>query len=316
MSENRGVIVDSAEPGRLLLGALPVPASLPSEASIRVRAISLNRGEVRMSRSPRPGWRPGWDFAGEVEQAAADGTGPAAGARVVGMLRSGAWAERIAAPTNQLAELPESVTFAQGAALPVAGLTAMHALMKGGFLLEKRVFVTGATGGVGDFALQLARLAGAIPVAHVRRSEQEAQVREAGAEHVVIGDRLTGAERFGPYSLALDSVGGEVLTDLLALVEEGSKVVLFGTSGGGEVTFNASKFYGTGMTTLYGFFLFDELRTVEAASVGLKRLAGLVAQGRLTPRISLEADWTDVDRIARELMDRTYPGKAVLTVHS
>ena len=60
---------------------------------------------------------------------------------------------------NALAELPDKVTFSQAATFPVAGLTALHALGKGGPLLGKRVLVTGATGGVGDFAVQLARLA-------------------------------------------------------------------------------------------------------------------------------------------------------------
>src|SRR5207302_7521683 len=104
---------------------------------------------------------PGWDLAGIVENEAADGSGPRTGSRVVGMLNPGAWAEVVAVPTSILAEIPESVSFAQAATLPVAGLTALWALEHGGLLLDRLVLITGASGGVGHFACQITRKAGA-----------------------------------------------------------------------------------------------------------------------------------------------------------
>lgn len=307
----KAVIVPPEKPGQLVIGDVSPPEPQRGEVLVSVAAVSLNRGEVRMSGNPRPNWRPGWDFAGVV----AEGQGSlAAGTRVVGIARSGAWAEQVAVPVDQVAAIPDSVTFAQAATLPVAGLTALHALIKGGFLLERPFLVTGATGGVGDFAIQLAKLGGAFVVAHVRRPDQEAQVREAGADAVVVGDRLTDASQYGPFALILDSVGGQILGDALEIVEEGSKIVSIGTSAGNSVTFNADLFYGKGMTSLYGMYLFDELKTVEAASIGLARLAGLVAKGKLKPRIALEAPWTDVDVVATKLLERSYPGKAVLHI--
>ena len=253
-------------------------------------------------------------MAGMVEKAAEDGSGPPVGARVVGMVRAGAWAEQTAVPTDALAEIPANVTFAQAATLPVAGLTAYHALHKGGLLLGKNVLVTGASGGVGDYVLQLGKLAGASMTAHVRRPDQEAAAREAGAENVVVGETPAEAKAYGPFALMIDSVGGSVLGTVLGMVEEGTKVVCFGTSAGNSITFDAQKFYGVGMASLYGLILFDELKTVESASVGLARLAKLVGAGKLTPRISQEADWSEVDSVAQQLLDRAYPGKAVLTV--
>ena len=158
---NLAVVVDPDAPGRLVLKPVPEPSPDRSEAIVRVCAISLNRGEVRRSTMAAAGWRPGWDLAGVIERAAADGTGPTVGERVVGFLPEGAWAQRVAVPKNALAELPEKVTFSQAATFPVAGLTALLALGKGGPLLGKRVLITGATGGVGDFAVQLARPSGA-----------------------------------------------------------------------------------------------------------------------------------------------------------
>src|SRR5262245_47596973 len=128
MGTMRALVVDATAPGRLALGEVEAPRPAPSEALVRVAAISLNRGDVREVASEADGYRPGWDFAGTVEAAAADGSGPRAGTRVVGMLESGAWAELVAAPTSSIAALPEAVSFAQAATLPVAGLTALYGL--------------------------------------------------------------------------------------------------------------------------------------------------------------------------------------------
>src|SRR5262252_7079685 len=213
---NRAVVVDPAAPGRLVIASLPDPTPDRGEAVVRVRAISLNRGEVRRAGMAPAGWRPGWDFAGEVERAAADGSGPRVGARVVGLLLEGAWAERLAVPTHALADLPDKVTFAQAATFPVAGLTALHALAKGGLALGRRVLITGATGGVGDFAVQLARLAGAHVTAVARRSDQTAVLREWGAHEVVVGDEIPPTPK---YDLIIDSVGGPTLGTALAALE-------------------------------------------------------------------------------------------------
>src|SRR5579864_7442648 len=155
MANIQAVVVDPNAPGHLALREVVYPSAGPSDALVWVEAISLNLGEVRGSQSAQEGYRPGWDLAGVVEQEAANGSGPRKGARVVGMLSSsGAWAQVVAVPTNILAELPDSVSFAQAATLPIAGLTALRALEKGGSLVERLVLVNGASGGVGHLACQ------------------------------------------------------------------------------------------------------------------------------------------------------------------
>jgi NADPH:quinone reductase-like Zn-dependent oxidoreductase len=259
------------------------------------------------------GWCPGWDLAGVVEQAAADGSGPRSGARVVGFLRSGAWAASVAVPTHALAALPEAVTFAQAATLPVAGLTALYALTKRGLLLHRRVCITGATGGVGDFAIQLAHLAGAQVIAQVRRPEQVALVKQIGADDVVIGEDTAAFAQHGPYDLVLESVGGQCLASALATLAKDGVCVSLGGSASHEVTCDIRQFRQTGRTTLYGFILFEEL-ALEPAAVGLAHLAGLIAAGKLKPTISVEAPWTQIGQVARQLLDRQFVGKAVLHV--
>jgi NADPH:quinone reductase-like Zn-dependent oxidoreductase len=310
VSANRAVVVDPEAPDRLVFRPVPDPVPDRGEAVVRVRAISLNRGEVRRAGMAAAGWRPGWDLAGEVERAAADGSGPRPGARVVGLLPEGAWAERVAVPTHALAELPAAVTLSQAATFPVAGLTALHALARGGPLLGRRVLVTGATGGVGDFAVQLARLGGAHVTASARRDSQVEALRRLGAHEVVVGDAIPPEPR---YDVVIESVGGRTLGTALAAVARGGVCVSLGVSAATQVTFDARQFFFTGRTTLYGFYLFAELGA-EPASPGLRRLADLVAAGRLAPHISVERPWSEIARVAQDLMDRRFPGKAVLTV--
>ena len=310
MSDIRAVVVDPEAPGRLVIRPVAEPAPDRGEAVVRVRAISLNRGEVRRVSMAQAGWRPGWDLAGEVVRAAADGSGPRVGARVVGLVLEGAWAERVAVPTHALAELPEKVTFSQAATLPVAGLTALHALTKRGLLLGRRVLITGATGGVGDFAVQLARLSGAHVTGSVRRDDQTTVVRQLGAHDVVVGEEIPASPK---YDLIVESVGGRTLGTALAALQRGGVCVTFGVSSSPEVTFDARAFYVAGRSTLYGLYLFTELGT-EPASVGLRRLAELVAAGQIVPHISLERPWKDIGQVAKDLIDRRFIGKAVLTV--
>jgi len=309
----RAVVVDPGSPARLGLAEVEEPTPTPSEALVRVEAVSLNRGEVRRAESNEPGFRPGWDLAGTVERAAADGSGPREGSRVVGFLPSGAWAELAAVPTDAMAVLPEGVSFEEASTLPVAGLTALYALEEGGNLLGRSVLVTGASGGAGQFALQLAREAGARVVALVRRDEHTRLVEEAGAHEVVVDERGAAAAEQGPYHLILESVGGEVLGNALSMLATGGTCVSFGVSAAPDTTFDARSLYLTGGAKLYGFILFHEV-LARPASVGLDRLARMVADGRLKPRIEVLAPWTEVGEVATRLIERGYTGKAVLQV--
>src|ERR1700726_1610948 len=196
----RAVVVDPAAPGKLAIEPVELRDPARDEVAVKVTAISLNRGEPRRAlQVAEPGWRPGWDFAGVVETEAADGSGPRRGSRVVGMLPSGAWAERVNCRSHAVAALPDAVSDAQASTLPVAGLTALHALRQGGLLLGRKVLVDGATGGVGHLACQLASAAGALVWGQVRRPEYREAVAEWCGDRVVLGRDLAVAKPHGPF---------------------------------------------------------------------------------------------------------------------
>ena len=303
----RALVADPKAEGGIAIHEVGEPEPARGEAIVDVRAISLNRGELNRLASAAPGWRPGWDLAGTVRVAAP--SGPPAGSRVVGVLAAGAWAERIAIRGDWLAELPEKVSFSQAAALPVAGLTALRILRLGPDILGRRVLITGAAGGVGRFAIQLARLGGAEVTAVAGSRERAVGLDELGAAKVVTGlDQLDGR-----YDLILESAGGESLARLATMVEAEGTLVMFGNSSRQPSTFNVSDIYSGGAVRLQSFLIFHGLAG-NPPGRDLGYLAGLVAAGRLDPNVAGELPWEQMPEALRRLADRTVPGKLVLTI--
>jgi NADPH:quinone reductase-like Zn-dependent oxidoreductase len=309
----RAVLVEPGEPGNLKLSEAPEPQPHPNQALIDVKAISLNLGEVRRARNSPAGTHLGWDLAGTIAKPAADGSGPKAGARVVGLKLAGAWAERAAVDTTWLAPIPDALSFAKAATLPVAGLTALYGLEQAGQLVGRRVLVTGASGGVGLFGIQLAKLSGATVTALVRREKHRQLVTEAGAAHVVAGERAEGAAPHGPFNCILESVGGQVLADCLKLLHRAGVLVNYGISSGEPASIEAGAFFRIGQVRYYGLYLFTEFGRRPAAD-GLKVLAELAADGRIGVHIDAEGGLGELGALAERLYSRQIPGKAVVHV--
>jgi NADPH2:quinone reductase len=313
----QAIVIDPQAPQRLALRMVEQPILQANEALVRVKAISLNRSEVLTLPLREPeGTRLGWDLAGIVEQPAASGSGPIKGSRVVGLAARDGWAELVAIPTHALAQLPPSVSFAQAATLPVAGLTALRVLERERNLLARSVLIIGASGGVGMLACQLASLAGAYVVGQVRQATAVPLAHESGADQVVVDSNIKAAAPFGPYHLIMDQVGGQTLADAMTMLAPGGICVSIGITGreSMKVPLDLGQVYQTGKDRhlrLDFMYLFSELEQ-EPASLGLERLVRLVNTGQLNPHIGIEADWQEVNTVAQALIERQFLGKAVL----
>ncbi|MEV6756537.1 zinc-binding dehydrogenase [Streptomyces sp. NPDC051214] len=292
---------EAARPVAFAEGPQPVPG--PEEALVKVEAFALNRGETFLLEEPRPGALPGKDIAGLVVQAAADGSGPGVGARVVGHPAQGGWAEYVAVPTHSLAVLPDSIDSARAAALPLAGITALRLLRTVGALAGRRVLLTGASGGVGHFVTELAVGAGAELTAVTATPARGERLVELGAKvvHEV-------AAAHGPFDVVLESTGGPALPLALTKVRPGGTLVWFGQAGRTPVTLDFFELLGGPEgVTIQHFHYADAPYGSDLAA-----LVRLVEHGRLHPEIGRIADWTQTADTLVDLRERRIRGKAVL----
>jgi NADPH:quinone reductase-like Zn-dependent oxidoreductase len=196
----------------------PTPGA--GEAFVRVHAAGLTRGELEWPTDRLPAI-PSYEFSGVIAEVAPGGNW-SAGDAVFGLTpfdRDGAAAEFAGVPVALLARKPESLSHVEAAVVPLAGLSAWQALFEHGRLQAgERVVITGAAGGVGHMAVQLARWRGAHVTADAPRANASL-VRGLGANEML----ADGASE--PFDLAFDTAGGDALREILPRIRDGGRVV-------------------------------------------------------------------------------------------
>lgn len=298
----RALVYDPAVTGGLGLASVAEPEPGPGQVLVDVEAIAVNFGEVVFQHGREPGTVVGWDAAGTVA------TGKLAGRRVVTFGWGGGWAERRAVGVEDLALVPDAVDLGAASTLPVAGVTALRALRRLGPVVGRRILVTGASGGVGRFAVQLAARAGAHVVAAVGSAARGAGLADLGAAEVVVGLESIHAPVFG----VLENVGGAHLAQAFELLADGGVVQSIGMASRQPTTidFEQARIAG-GRKRIESFTIGD-----ERFGADLAYLVELLAAGKLDPQIGWRGPWERAPEAVDALLGRRVLGKAVLDLHS
>lgn len=298
----------------------PVPGK--GEVLVRVRAAAIDSGTVHLLHgSPRlirpyAGLRrprftvPGRDLAGTVEACGPDVVGVEIGDDVIGTA-NGSLAEYAVVPLKRLAAKPAGVGFTEAAAIPVSGLTAAKAIDDARLSAGHRVLVTGASGGVGTYVVQLAVTAGAAVVGVCSAAKADL-VREIGAAEVLDYATDDLAEH-GPYDVIIDIAGNTPLRTLRRMTTATGTVVIVGGDQGGAVLGGMER---TLATVLLNPFTRQRLVAVMPAERGedMAVLAEQVAAGSLRPVVSEVYSFDRAAEAVADLEGGRVRGKAVIAL--
>ena len=312
-------------PDVVQLREVPKPQSGDDEVLVRVRAAGLDRGAWHMM-AGRPylmriagfGLRApknpvlGMELAGVGEGIGKDVTTFRAGDEVFGV-GAGSFAEYAVARADQLAPKPANLTFEQAAALGVSGSTALQAVRDQGHVKAAQdVLIIGASGGVGTFALQIAKAFGAR-VTGVCSSSKVEMVRSIGADRVIDYTRHDFADGKQLYDVILDIGGNSTLAHLRSTLKPEGTLVIVGGEGGGA-------WFGGIDRQLKAMVLSrsagQKLGSFIAAAnhKDLMALKDLIESGRVTPVIDRTFSLAQVPEAIRYLQDGHARGKTVITV--
>jgi NADPH:quinone reductase-like Zn-dependent oxidoreductase len=310
----------------LRLAEVARPAMADNEVLVRVRAASVDRGTWHvMAGLPYPirvagfGLRrpkalnPGRSVAGTVQSVGQDVTGFTPGHEVYGTC-TGSFAEYARARANRLAPKPANLSFEQAAAVPISALAALQALRdRAQVQAGQKVLIVGASGGVGTFAVQIAKAFGA-EVTGVSSTAKADMVRAIGADHVVDYTQDDFADGGHRYDAILDIAGNRRLSHLRrALTPTGRLVLVGGETGGkwwlaGAARQLRARLLSLFVTQTLGAFLSSE----NAAD--LMVLRELLEAGRIAPAIDRTYPLSDVPAAIRHVIDGHARGKVVIAV--
>ncbi|MFJ9209351.1 NAD(P)-dependent alcohol dehydrogenase [Streptomyces sp. NPDC102264] len=314
-----------AEPETVLRTArLARPGIGPDEVLVRVRASSVDRGTWHMMAGlpyavrPVSGLRrprlpnPGRNIAGVVEAVGSGVTGFAVGDEVYGTAAA-AFADYAAARPERIAPKPAGLTFEEAATVPVSALTSLQAVRDKGRVQEgQQVLITGAAGGVGTFAVQLAHAIGARVTAVASTPKLDA-VRALGADHVIDYTRedfLAGPRR---YDAIIDIAGNRGLRDLRrALTPRGRLIITGGETNGAWLGGTDRQLRAQMLSPFTGQHLGTFISSEHTA--GLRDLTALIDAGALSPVVDRVYPLTETAAAVRHLLNGRVTGKLALTL--
>ncbi len=307
-------VVTPTGPSDVVVREVDEPAPGPGDVLVEVHRVGVSFPDLLLSKGqyqlrPEPPFTLGVDFAGTV----VSGPGFEVGQRVAGVLGYGGASELVAVPAEYVFAIPDSLSFAEGAALPMNYLTALFALKERGQVQPgERVLVHGAAGGVGTATLQVAKGLGATTVAVVSSAEKEQVARDAGADEVVRADSFTEA---GKVDVVLDVVGGAAFTDSLRMLNPQGRLLVVGFAAGqgipevkvNRLLLNNIDVRGVG----WGAFA---MTTPGYMQEQWRDLAPMLADGTVRPPIGATYAFEEFGQALVDLEQRRALGKLVVAV--
>jgi NADPH:quinone reductase-like Zn-dependent oxidoreductase len=307
----------------LHLAQVARPVAGPREVLVRVAAAGLDRGTWHLMTGkpylmrPFVGFRgprspvPGRDVAGTVVEVGSAVTRFAVGDAVLGVA-PGSFAEYAVAREDKLARKPAEISFVQAAALSISGLTALQAVEAGKVQPGQSVLVLGASGGVGSYAVQLAKASGAV-VTGVASTAKQDMVRSLGADHVLDYTAEDFADGRHHYDLIIDLAGNPTLSRLRkALTPRGTAVITGGEDGGSFSGGMNRQFRALALS----LFVSQRLTMVMAKEQGsdVERLVAMVSAGSVVPAVDRTYPLSRAPEAMHELETGRVRGKIVIRV--
>jgi NADPH:quinone reductase len=301
------VLERTGGPDALALREVPEPDVSEGLSLVHVRAAAINFSDVlvrlgRYPQAPKLPWIPGLEIAGETED----------GRSVVGLIREsgGGYAERVAVPEEWLFDLPDGASFEEGAAFPIAFLTAWIPLTRQASVRPgARVLVHAAAGGVGSAAVQVARALGAEVVATAGSEEKLELPRALGASEAVTYERVAELE---PVDVVFDPVGGRLFADSLKLLQPLGVAIAIGFAAGPWEAVDPALLVGRNIG-VQGFYFGRFLKhRPDAARAAAEDIFRLWSAGLLKPVVGASFPLAEGAEAHRLIQERRSTGKVVL----
>lgn len=299
------VLTGVGGPEQLVVEEVPEPEAADGQALVDVRAAGVNFADVliRLGTYPQPPELPavlGSEVAGEAD-----------GARVMGFVASGGgYAERVVVDRRWLLPLPASASFAEGAAFPMAFLTAwipLTELVRIAF--GARVLVTAAAGAVGTAAVQVVKALNGAPIAAVGSEQKLGLARSLGAVEAVTYEQMT---ELDPVDVVFDLVGGDVFARSLSLVKPLGTAIAVGYAGGMWQEVDPAWLVGRNIG-VHGFYLGRLIgRNPELVSRAAQDVLRLWEAGAVKPIVGLEVPLEQAGKAHRLIEERKTTGKVIL----